>query len=166
MQHAPIEREIHIEADPETVFDVVSRPEHVAQWWSDEARFEVVAGTEGTLTWVDAEAGRRDVVHLTVVAAQRPHLFAFRWAYPSGETPRVGNSMLVEFRIEAEGTGTRLRMTESGLQEVGWDDEAKARFTESHGAGWDRHLPDLRAHAEAVAEQREPVGPAARGPRR
>ena len=37
MEYGSIEREIRIDAAPEIVFDVVSDPAHVQQWWPDEA---------------------------------------------------------------------------------------------------------------------------------
>ena len=42
MEHGTIERELHIDASPEVVFDVVSNPEHVRQWWPDEAEYPPV----------------------------------------------------------------------------------------------------------------------------
>ena len=41
-----ITREIVINASPETVYDVVSRPEHIVKWFSDEADFqELISAT-------------------------------------------------------------------------------------------------------------------------
>jgi uncharacterized protein YndB with AHSA1/START domain len=37
MEYDSIEREIHVDASPEVVFEVVSRPEHISQWWADDA---------------------------------------------------------------------------------------------------------------------------------
>ena len=63
-----IARELYIEAAPETVYDVVSRPEHVAQWWPDTAAYDVEVGASGEITFGDPEAdGAR--VALTVRAA-------------------------------------------------------------------------------------------------
>jgi len=42
MEFGTIEREIYIEATPEVVFDVVSNPHHVKQWWPDDARYEPI----------------------------------------------------------------------------------------------------------------------------
>src|SRR5687768_6603370 len=90
MEYGTIERDIYVEASPDVVFEVVSEPEHISEWWSDEARFDVVAGAEGTLTWIDKATNETAVVAVTVVKADRPHLFSFRWEYAEGETPRVG----------------------------------------------------------------------------
>ena len=38
MEYGSIEREIHIDASPEVVFEVVSSPEHLQEWWPDEAQ--------------------------------------------------------------------------------------------------------------------------------
>ena len=40
MEYGTLEREIHIEASPDTVFEVISSPEHLTQWWPDEADYE------------------------------------------------------------------------------------------------------------------------------
>ena len=37
MEYGSIEREIQIEATPEVVYQVVSTPEHLREWWPDEA---------------------------------------------------------------------------------------------------------------------------------
>ena len=41
MEYGVIEREIHIDASPEVVFEVVSSPEHVKQWWPDDGGYGV-----------------------------------------------------------------------------------------------------------------------------
>lgn len=47
MEFASIEREIHVEAPPETVFEVISRPEHVREWWYAESDVEPTPGATG-----------------------------------------------------------------------------------------------------------------------
>jgi uncharacterized protein YndB with AHSA1/START domain len=36
MDYGTIEREVRIEAPPEVVFDVITSPEHIRDWWSAE----------------------------------------------------------------------------------------------------------------------------------
>ena len=38
MEFGSIERELHIEASPEVVFEVLSSPEHIRDWWSASFR--------------------------------------------------------------------------------------------------------------------------------
>ena len=47
MEYGSIEREIHVEASPEVVFEVISSPEHLSEWWPDEAHLEPTAGGGG-----------------------------------------------------------------------------------------------------------------------
>jgi len=47
MELGTIEREIYVDASPETVFAVVSSPDHLEQWWPDEARYETTARVVG-----------------------------------------------------------------------------------------------------------------------
>ena len=39
MEFGTIEREIYVEASPEIVFEVVSSPDHLKEWWPDDARY-------------------------------------------------------------------------------------------------------------------------------
>src|SRR5918996_2989560 len=107
MEYGSIEREIHVDASPEVVFEVVSRPEHISQWWTDDADFEATPGAVGELVWGD----RAQVAPMTVVTVEPPRLFSFRWCYPEG---KVEDSLLVTFELAPSGTGTRIRLTETG----------------------------------------------------
>ncbi|SFW82432.1 SRPBCC domain-containing protein [Amycolatopsis australiensis] len=148
MDHGTLEREIHIDATPEVVFDVVSSPEHVREWWPDEAEYPVEPGGAGRIGF----GGQW--VQFTVVDAIPPKLFSFRWTHPEGETAAPGNSFLVVFELEADGTGTRLRMTESGYRERGWDEAKIAAEYADHADGWDHFLSRLPAYATGVGATR------------
>ena len=86
MEHGTIEREIHVDASPEVVFEVVSQPEHMREWWPDDARFEPVAGAPGELVWRDADTGETTTVALAVVEVDPPRRFSFRWCLRRGRT--------------------------------------------------------------------------------
>ncbi|WP_106252980.1 SRPBCC domain-containing protein [Nonomuraea fuscirosea] len=150
MEFGTIERKIHIEASAEVVFDVVSSPEHLREWWPDEAEFPAAPGGEGRIgfgnpsregTWVRFE----------VVDAVPPRRFSFRWTHEEGQSAAPGNSNLVVFEIEPAGTGTILRMTESGFRERGWDEAKIAAEYAEHATGWDYYLPRLPDYAAKVA---------------
>jgi len=57
MEFGIIEREIYVEASPEVVFDVVSSPEHLKEWWPDDARYELAPGSAGEIVFGDRDAG-------------------------------------------------------------------------------------------------------------
>lgn len=149
MEFASIEREIHVDASPATVYEVVSSPAHVREWWPDEARYEPVPGGAGEIVFGDPADGG-SVVSITVVDARPPELFSFRWTHPAGEAATAGNSLLVTFTITPAGTGTRLRMVETGFREQGWDDARVAAEHADHASAWDHFLPRLVARATSI----------------
>jgi uncharacterized protein YndB with AHSA1/START domain len=145
-EHGSIERELHIAASPEVVFDVVSDPAHVREWWPDEADYPVEPGGDGRIRFGG------DWVRFTVVDAVPARLFSFRWTHGEGEEAAPGNSYLVVFELEPLDGGTRLRMTETGFRERGWDDAKVAAEHADHVSGWDHFLPQLPAYAASVGE--------------
>lgn len=139
MEFATLERQLTIDASPEVVFEVVSRPEHIREWWSDDATLDPVPGGAGELVWGD----REQVAVLKVVEADPPRRFSFRWVAPEGEEPALENSLLVTFDLEPTGSGTLLRMTETGFREKGWEAAVLEEAYRDHENGWDTFLPRL-----------------------
>ena len=149
MEFGSIQRELYIEASPEIVFDVVSQPGHVSQWWADEAEFSSVPGSTGRITFVDRGRGSHDEP-FTVVDANPPHRFSFRWTHPAGQAASETNSYLVTFDLTPSGTGTLLRLTETGFRERGWEAAVLEEQYRDHVRGWDLFLPRLVPYAETV----------------
>ena len=78
-------RQVHIEATPQVRYEVVSSPEHIAQWWTDEAALKPSPGRTGVLIWRGRATIPRDVDYIvepTVVEAVPGERFSFRWVYP------------------------------------------------------------------------------------
>ena len=148
VEFGTIERQIHIDASPEVVFDVVSNPEHLRGWWPDEAEYAVVSGNGGRIGFRQGD----DVawVQFTVVDARPPRLFSFRWTHEEDETANSGNSFLVRFELESAGAGTLLRLTESGFRERGWDEAKVTAEYAEHVTGWDFFLPRLPEYVARV----------------
>ena len=76
MEFGTIEREIYVEASPEVVFEVVSSPDHVQQWWPDEAHYDAVPGSTGEIVFGAHGDDGRAVVQFTVIEAQPPRTVA------------------------------------------------------------------------------------------
>jgi uncharacterized protein YndB with AHSA1/START domain len=152
-----IEREILIEAPAEVVWGVITEPEHIGRWFSDEVEVQARAGADGTLTWrPGGRVGNRGsdmTVPIRVVDAEPYRRFSFRWSHPEGATPDAGNSALVEFSLTEEAHGTRLRVVESGIAAVTHDEEGSARYRESHEHGWERHLGELLDYVASNAHE-------------
>jgi uncharacterized protein YndB with AHSA1/START domain len=131
------------------VFEVVSRAEHIAEWWSDAAELDPAPGGTGFVAFGDLEAGGQRV-EITVDEVVPGHLFAFRWAYADGAYAGPGNSNLVTFELSPEGSGTRLRFTETGFTGRDLDDTTARAMHADHSSGWDYFLPKLGAYAPGV----------------
>lgn len=142
-----IEKEILIQAPAETVWQVITEPAHISQWFSDTAELDPQPGGEGVLVFEDRATGHRAVVRMRVETAEPPRRLAFRWDYPAGVEPGPENSLRVEFTLAAEGAGTRLRVVESGFAALRRPGQDKAAYYEAHDKGWDVHLASLQAHA-------------------
>jgi uncharacterized protein YndB with AHSA1/START domain len=140
-----IEKEVVIEAPPEVVWRVVTDAEQIRHWFAEEAEVELRVGGSGRLRFKSG-----DSYQLQVEALEPPRRFAFRWVQPEGSPARADNSMLVEFILEPEAGGTRLRVVESGFHTIDWSDDEKAKYAEGHSKGWDVLLGRLSDYAPSA----------------
>ncbi len=149
-----IEREIHVEASPEVVFEVVTSPEHLREWWPDEAEIVPTPGAVGELVFGDRSSPDAHTPAVTVVDAVPPRLFSFRWIYPEDEAAGPGNSLLVTFELVPTGTGTLVRMTETGFREKGWEVAVLEQHYAEHVQGWDHFIPRLGTYVARLVASR------------
>lgn len=149
MEYGSIERELHIDASPKVVYEVISSPEHLREWWPDEAELEPAVGAVGSITFGDPTAPDAKREALTVVEADPPHRFAFRWVYDDGPVTET-NSLLVTFEVVPSGEGTLLRFSEAGFRERGWEAAVLEEAYLDHTRGWDHFLPRLVAYANRL----------------
>ncbi|MEE1784497.1 SRPBCC family protein [Streptomyces sp. SP17BM10] len=152
MEYGSIEREIRVEATPEVVYEVISTPEHLKEWWPDDADLKPVPGATGFISF---GTGTPDVKveALTVVEADPPRRFSFRWVYDEGRAAAPGNSLLVTFDLVPSDGGTLLRFTETGFRERGWEAAVLEEAYRDHASGWDHFLPRLVAHVARVVSR-------------
>ena len=138
MTDLAIEREIVIEAPAEVVWRTITEPDQMSQWFADRVDLAVEPGAHGYMQFGD-QGGP-----VVVQTVDPPARFSFRWNPPHGEEPVAGNSMLVEFTLAPEGSErTRLRVTESGHELLGWPDAEKQRYADEHRGGWAEYLDQL-----------------------
>jgi uncharacterized protein YndB with AHSA1/START domain len=138
-----IEREIHVEASPDVVFEVVTSPDHLRHWWPDDAVVDPTPGAVGELVFGDRSSPDAQIPQITVVDAEPPRLFSFRWVYPDDEVAAAGNSLLVTFELVPADGGTLVRMTETGFREKGWEAAVLEAQYRDHESGWDHFIPRL-----------------------
>lgn len=150
MEFATIEREIAIEASPEIVFEVITTPEHIRQWWNGaETGVRAEPGTVTDIGWAK-DSPEPHVEELKVIDADPPRLFSFRWVYTGAVQDPAATSLLVTFELVPTETGTLLKLTETGFREKGWDAAVIQAAYEDHSRGWDIFVPSLGAYAASL----------------
>jgi uncharacterized protein YndB with AHSA1/START domain len=124
-----VEREIRIDAAPETVFGFFTDPELLLRWKGIEATLEPEPG--GVYRVV---VNPRHTVLGRFVAIEPPTRVVFTWGMV-GEDPLVApGASTVEVTLAADGDGTLLRLVHRDLP-------AEAR--EQHARGWEHFLERL-----------------------
>jgi len=143
-----IERDTLIAAPVERVWALITEAEHLGRWFGDSgAEIDLRPGGALTMRWADYG------VALARIVAVEPHTrFSYRWVpYPSeGVEPTDGNSTLVEFTLEPEDDGTRLRVVESGFEKLDRPPAAIDEAVEGNTKGWQSEIAELRDYAERV----------------
>ena len=106
-----------IAADPETVFDAWTQPEHIKQWSAPEgmdipiSEVDLTVGGRFHLQMRNAEGGTHNARGIYQVI-DRPMRLVYSWEWD--EHPDHGRSLItVEF--QAVDDGTEVTMTHSGL---------------------------------------------------
>ena len=144
-----IERETTIAAPVERVWALLTEAEHVGTWFCDAgAEIDLRPGGEMVMRWAEHGIGRARIVDL-----DPPRRFSYRWAAIRehwGEEPDDGNSTLVEFTLDRDGDGTRLRVVESGFDELDGTDEQRREAHEGNTEGWEVQLGNVKNYAERV----------------
>ena len=144
-----IERETLIAAPVERVWSLLTEAEHVGAWFCDAgAEIDLKPGGEMVMRWAEHGVGRARIVDL-----DPPRRFSYRWAAIRehwGEEPDDGNSTLVEFTLEREGDGTRLRVVESGFDKLDGTDEQRREAFEGNTEGWEVQLGNVSRYSERV----------------
>jgi uncharacterized protein YndB with AHSA1/START domain len=145
-----IEREISIAAPVDRVWAALTVPEHVQQWFSLGGPPRIDLREGGIMRLDHGECG---VFPTKIVKLDPPHYLAYRWAsaYP-GEEADERNATLVEFTLEPDGDGTRLRLVESGFAALAIPpDKIGTASHASHSQGWTTVVAALRDYAEKSA---------------
>lgn len=128
MTAEPYRDSIHIEADPDLVFDYFTRPEALVRWMGDRAVLDPQPGGEFTL-WFDERC-----VQGRYVEVDRPRRLVISWGRRgSREMPPFSSTLEVDFTPEVDGT--RVSIVHSGLP-----DSERPR----HALGWKHYLSRLQ----------------------
>jgi uncharacterized protein YndB with AHSA1/START domain len=137
-----IERTVEVAQPPRAVWAALTTPEGLGTWFGNEASIDLRPGGSARLRWTDGPT-----VDLRVERVEEPTVFGFTWridGLPEDDPRRT----YVEFTLEAAGTGTRLRVVESGFAQL--PDDVYAKAYDSHVEGWPSELAELVAYLDAA----------------
>jgi len=93
-----VTREIVFPVPPDEVWEALTDPEQLEEWFANDVELDATEGGEGIFRWNNGEER-----HATVVVAEPPERLVLDWD-EDGE---------VEFTLEEIDEGTRLRVRES-----------------------------------------------------
>jgi uncharacterized protein YndB with AHSA1/START domain len=107
-------REVVFDAPPDEVWDALTDPERLEEWFANDVEFDLDRG--GVFRWDDGE-----VRHAVVEEVEPERRLAIRWWDPSA--PEESE---VTFTLDETEEGTRLVVTETTTAEWAWALEAHA----------------------------------------
>lgn len=137
-----IEREVVINAPKERVFQAISDPTKIVNWFPDRVEGSLSPGEQSIFGF--GEGGK---VFVYVEASDEPTYFSYRWLpgadYEKGYTGDVRQKphTLVEFRLEEVAGGTRVHLKESGFASL--PSEFYEACLKDNNSGWDYMLDRL-----------------------
>lgn len=144
-----IEKTVELKAPPSRVWRALTDHEEFGQWFRArlDGPFRVGEVSRGRITSPGYEHYRWEA---TVKAMEPERLFSFTWC-PYADNPDADYSRepttLVEFRLQATPTGTRLHMSESGFGALP-DDARRVDALRMNTQGWNEQAKNIAAHVE------------------
>ncbi|MDI9635662.1 SRPBCC domain-containing protein [Kamptonema cortianum] len=141
-----ITREVILKASKQDVWNALTEPDQLSQWFCGRWAGEVKPGETVTLDWSSEGYGTCEAIIDEVDPTDR---VSYRWhpgedcsmaAYPLEE------ATLVAFELFDHADGTRLIMTESGFDRVPLNRRSNA--LKANTSGWEAELKDLMAFVE------------------
>jgi uncharacterized protein YndB with AHSA1/START domain len=141
-----VERELTIDASPETVWEFLVDPNKATRWMGETATFEPRPGGLYHVGVVPGNTARGEFVEV-----DPPRRLVFTWGWepgPEGPNRVPPGSSTIEIELIPEGNGTRLRFEHRDLP--GSD------AAESHAHGWDHYLGRLAVAAAGGEPGRDP----------
>lgn len=137
-----IERTVTLPRPPRDVWRALTTAEGLSAWFGERATIDLRPGGAATMTF---KGGL--IVEMRVERVEAPTVFAYTWRLPDlpDDDPR---RTYVEFTLEPDGDGTRLRVVETGFAQLPVD--TRERAYDSHSNGWARELAELAEHLDGA----------------
>jgi len=136
-----IERIVELAHPPTTVWAALTTPDGLSAWFGERATIDLRPGGAAQMIFKSGVA-----VDMRVERVEPPTAFSFTWRLPDlpEDDPR---RTYVEFTLQATGSGTRLRVVESGFAQL--PAESRRATYDSHADGWASELSELAGYLDA-----------------
>jgi len=137
-----IERTVELAHSPNRVWAALTTAEGLSAWFGNEAGIDLRPGGRAWMRW---EGGH--TADLRVERVEKPTVFGFTWhiyGLPDDDPRRT----YVEFTLEPTGSGTRLRVIETGFAQL--PEDAIRKAYDGNTEGWASELSELAAYLDAA----------------
>lgn len=132
--------DILVRATPERVYDAIATTDGVNAWFTTDSLIEARPNGKLYFYWKDWGVQHyTGVSHGTVIAAERPLRFAFKWPVDIGSYQTT-----VEINFEPVGEGTIVRLIEHGYEE----NADKLQNMLNRASGWGEALTLMKFYVE------------------
>ena len=139
-----VERELAIDASPETVWELLVDPAQAVRWMGQVATLDARPGGEYRVEVIPGNTAVGEFVEV-----DPPRRLVHTWGWEAGSSSSVGpGTTTIEYELIPTENGTTLRFTHRDLPD--------AQATESHGHGWDHYFERLVVAAEGRDPGRDP----------
>jgi uncharacterized protein YndB with AHSA1/START domain len=131
-----IERELVLPVAIERVWEALTDPAQVSQWFDIHTEIDLRPGGAAAFGW--EKEGR----FLAVVEDVEPlRCFSYRWCLDRDTPVDAGPTTQVEFTLEEVAGGTRLSLVETGFDAIAED--VRDRHLSDNTKGWKESMDDL-----------------------
>jgi uncharacterized protein YndB with AHSA1/START domain len=125
-----IEREVHIDASPQTVFEFFTDPAKMVRWKGTQATLDPRPGGVYRV-----EMNEQVIAVGEYVELDPPNRLVFTWGWEGDYASTPPGSSTVEVTFRPDGDGTLVRLVHTDLP--------SAEAAEAHAVGWDQYIARL-----------------------
>jgi uncharacterized protein YndB with AHSA1/START domain len=142
VEKSTIERSIWINAPRERVWQAITDPAQIQQWFSPTTPWVLTAMAVGGQLYANGYESQTGIIELI----DAPRQFTYRWGVPTSDTTF---SVTTSFALEEENGGTRVRLIETFYETV--PGTVREKGLDQNSQGWAMALENLKAYLDGKA---------------